>query len=231
MATCPLDYFDVASRARLESKLGNYNGAVKRTTPPTCGEINQDIAGSLQGIWLKQGFPKYPEDNHIAFVKDNVVPIKPALSVGSAVPGLPSGVYTFLLRPSGLIDRPFADVVNDGQIYCYTPKYFSGTDLANLSIIVKLENQSTLSFEKRNCNAAVTSLIRLQLQKLCILVRASIIVLCLAKNILAQGCLPLFHTSQKLHYNPHISFRHLIYHHRHARRNVFTGGNTIYRYT
>jgi hypothetical protein len=151
---CPLDYFDAATRAKLEAKLGSYDGAIKRTQSPVCGEINQDVAGTLQGIWLKQGLPKYPEDNHIAFVKDNVEPNKLRISIGNAVSGLASNVYTFTPQSSGQIDRSFIDVVSNGSIFCYTPRYLSGAAVTNTSLIVKLENTTTLSFEKRNCDCS-----------------------------------------------------------------------------
>jgi hypothetical protein len=154
IAVCPLNYFDAATNAKLLPKIGNFNGTIKRTVPPVCGEINLDVAGTLQGNWLKQGLPKFPEDNHIAFVKDNVEPAKPAISIGSAVPGLASGVYTFNPLASGVVDRSFTDVTNNGQIFCYTPKFFYGAVVPNTSIIVKLESNTSLSFEKRNCDCS-----------------------------------------------------------------------------
>lgn len=153
---CPLDYFDAATRTKLEAKLGNHLGTVKRTISPLCGEINQDIAGTLQGIWLKQGLPKYPEDPHIAFVKDNVQPDKPMISVGNGIPGLASNVYTFTVQASGQVNRAFASVVSNGTIFCYTPGYIGGGVEPNTSIIVQLENSTTLALEKRNCDCACT---------------------------------------------------------------------------
>jgi hypothetical protein len=153
-AVCPLDYFDAPTRAELEPKLGSYDGTIRRTEPPLCGEVNQDLAGTLRGIWLKQGLPKYPEDNHIAFVKDNVEPAKPCISIGSAVPGLASNVYTFIPQSSGQIDRRFTEVTSNGSIYCFSLQLLSGGSVPGTSIIVKLDNNTTLSFEKRNCDCA-----------------------------------------------------------------------------
>jgi hypothetical protein len=37
---------------------------------------------------------------------------------------------------------------------CYTPVYLGGAVVPNTSIIVQLENNSTLALEKRNCDCA-----------------------------------------------------------------------------
>lgn len=115
---CPLDYCTPALKAQLESRLSNHNGTALRTTPPLCGQINQNLAGTLQGQWFKKGQPKYPEDPHIAFVHDNVNPAKPAISVGTSQTGLSSGVYTFTITGSGTTNRDFNSAV-PGSIYCY----------------------------------------------------------------------------------------------------------------
>ncbi|MGB4938439.1 MAG: hypothetical protein WBO30_15590 [Ferruginibacter sp.] len=154
IAVCPLDYFNAGTKVKLEAKLGNSNGTVKRITAPICGEYNQDLSGTLQGNWYKQGVPRSPEDNHIAFVKDNVEPEKLRISIGSAVPGLPSAVYNFTQTGAGVIDRPFISVTNTGQIFCYNPLYYYGAPVPGTSIIVKLEDNGTLSFEKRNCDCS-----------------------------------------------------------------------------
>lgn len=154
VAVCPLDYFNTTVTALLVPKLGNTTGTIRRTTAPLCGEINQDIAGTLQGNWYKQGAPRSPEDAHIAFVKDNVEPEKPRISIGSGVPGLTSDVYNFTTMPSGGVNRSFQSVTNDGQIYCYNPLFYYGSPVPNTSIIVKLETNGSLSFEKRNCDCS-----------------------------------------------------------------------------
>lgn len=151
---CPLDYFNAAARAKLEPKLGNGTGTIKRTVSPLCGETDLNVAGTLQGNWYKQGAPRTPEDNHIAFVKDNVEPGKLYISVGTAVPGLESRAYTFIQASSGVINRPFTSVISNGQVYCYNPLFFIGAPVPNTSIIVKLEDNGSLSFEKRNCDCS-----------------------------------------------------------------------------
>jgi hypothetical protein len=155
----PLEYFDVKAKAMMEPKLGRFDGKTKRTALPLSGEFLLDIAGTAQGNWIKQGGSKNPEDNNIALVKDNVTPTQPAFSVGSALPGLNSGVYFFDIQNSGLINRKFTDVTADGSVYCYAIGYpnfplAGNTPITNTSIIIKMETATALSVEKRNCDCS-----------------------------------------------------------------------------
>lgn len=163
VAACPLDYFTASVRADMETKAGTASGSYKRTEPPVCGEYNLDIPGTLQGNWYKQGAPREPEDQHIAFVKDNFQPHKLRISIGSGVPGLASGVYGVGIpdvsdagNTTGLIDRAFAGITADGQTYCYVARDAAGGAIMNTSFIVKLDDSNTLSFEKRNCDCSCT---------------------------------------------------------------------------
>lgn len=155
--TNPLEFFDAASRSQLEPKLGRFDGKVKRTIPPLYGENMQDIVTTAMGNWYKQGAPRTPEDNHMALVKDNIDPTKQAISAGNSLPGLPSGVYYFNPETSGFTNRNFAEVKADGNIYCYTlgiPNFpFPGNSLIPMtSVIIRMENGTTISAEKRNCD-------------------------------------------------------------------------------
>jgi hypothetical protein len=153
----PLDYFDPTAKAMLESKLGRYDGKTKRTAPPIAGEFLQDVSGTAQGNWIKQGSQKTPEDNNIALVKDNIIPSQLVFSVGNSVPGLNSGVYLFDSAISGLVNRKFTDVTPDGNTYCYSlghvnAGFIGSFPIPDISMIIKLENATTLSVEKRNCD-------------------------------------------------------------------------------
>jgi hypothetical protein len=154
----PLDYFDASSRAVLEAKLGSADGRIKRTVAPVAGEFNYDIAGTVMGNWIKTGFPRTPEDNNLALVKDNVTPSIQVFSAGNTLPGLSSGTYYFIPKSTGTINRNFADVKADGNTYCYTMDLLgfvnTGNSIPNSSIIIKLENNTTLSAEKRNCDCS-----------------------------------------------------------------------------
>jgi hypothetical protein len=73
----PLDYFAPAVKKQLESRVmgapNAYNDGIIRIAEPIGGEAQQDVPGTLQGIWLQQGFPKSPESKHIAFIKDYII--------------------------------------------------------------------------------------------------------------------------------------------------------------
>jgi hypothetical protein len=149
-ALCPVDYCTPELKARLEARLSNADGTVSRTISPICGEVNQNKPGTLQGIWFKKGLSKYPEDPHIAFVHDNINPLKPAISVGISQTGLPSNVYTFTIAASGTINRDFKDVV-PGAVYCF--QNLNGT--AGAHLIVEFVNADEIKVEAKAGNTCV----------------------------------------------------------------------------
>ena len=154
----PLDYFAPAIRKQLESRVmgapNTYNDGLVRTTEPIGGEAQQDIPGTLQGIWLQKGFPKSPESKHIAFVKDYITPEKLQISLGNSVPIFGPGVWKFDQQNTGNINRAFVDVNEVGKTYCYDPLYLNGGGWPNNSLILRLEDTKTLVVETRNCNCS-----------------------------------------------------------------------------
>lgn len=158
VSVSPLDYFDATTRAQLESRVmggpNAYHEGIKRTTLPIGGEANQDIAGTLQGVWLLKGFPKFPESKHIAFVKDYILPEELQISLGNneALAPFSPGVWNVNLKLTGEINRPFAEVKSNGKIYCYELSSLDGTLFDNRSLIVKLETNTTMYLENRDCD-------------------------------------------------------------------------------
>lgn len=153
----PLEYFDEHSRTMLETKLGRFDGKVKRTALPICGEIIQDVVATALGNWIKPGLQNHTEEFNLALVKDNIDPSKQAISTGNSIPGLPSNVYYFIPQSSGFTNRNFVEVKADGNTYCYTLGIlnfpFPGNSLLPAtSVIIKMENGTTLSVEKINCD-------------------------------------------------------------------------------
>ncbi|HRP33584.1 MAG TPA: hypothetical protein PKV73_16930 [Agriterribacter sp.] len=153
-AICPLDLFTDEAKALMLPLFGNTSGTIRRTANPLCGEWDLDIAGTAQGNWYRTGESRSLEDMHIALVKDNVQPELPRISIGSNFFDIASGVYIFSTQNTGLINRAFAQVTNDGNTYCYNLKYLYGASVPNTSLILKLENNNTLIIEKRNCNCS-----------------------------------------------------------------------------
>lgn len=117
-AVCAVDYFFDPPRATLETRFGN--GFNRRTAAPVCGTVAQDLPGTAQGNWFRDGYPDiYPEDNHLALVHDNIDPTRPVFSVGTRATGVSGGRYIYTPANTGLINRDFSAISADGQIYCF----------------------------------------------------------------------------------------------------------------
>lgn len=139
---CPADYYSAALKAEMEARFGNYAGSVQRTVAPLCGELMQDISGTAQGIWFVSGTgSSFLEDDQLALVHDNVDPTQPVFSVGNSIRDLSSGVYAFTPESSGVVNRDFADVTSDGNVYCF--------ELASSKVLIsQMTSSSALTIEK-----------------------------------------------------------------------------------
>jgi hypothetical protein len=157
---CPLDYFTPSSVAGLKAKLGYFSGP-----PPfydgssTCGTIQNDVANTAAGDWFKPGQPDNPEDPHLALVHDNVRTTWEDVNIGASGPG-PSATELFTPTSSGLVDRDFTQVTNDGQIYCYDTfrDLASGNPQQGLNFVylIQLTSQTTIRIDRQtaaNCGA------------------------------------------------------------------------------
>lgn len=151
---CPVNYFSSALKAELEAKFGEYDGSVHRTAEPLCGEVMQDIPGTAQGIWFISGTgDDFSEDAQLALAHGNVDPAQTAFSVGNSITGLDHGVYEFAPESSGLVNRDFGDITDDGSIYCF--------ELTSSNVLIlQLTSSTTLTIEKisaANCSAGTWS--------------------------------------------------------------------------
>jgi hypothetical protein len=117
-ASCALDYFVAPVADSLRARLGRPGS--RRTAPPVCGEIMQDVPGTAAGRWYRVGVnDNFPEDPHLALVRDNYNPSAGAFSVGTSVPSLPPAVYLFTPAAAGLVNLDFPMVATVGMTYCY----------------------------------------------------------------------------------------------------------------
>ena len=144
-AVCPLDYFASGVQDQLAALLGY--GNTRRSVPPLCGQVNQDVASTAQGDWYLAGNTSQQEDSNLALVHDNIDPVKGVFSVGNAVSGLSSGSYKFTPAASGKVNRDFSQVAADGNVYCYdtfsgAPNGFTGT------ILVQMADSANLKIER-----------------------------------------------------------------------------------
>jgi hypothetical protein len=135
---CPIDYFVASIADQLRSKLGPPSQV--RTTPPVCGTVAQDVPNTAAGRWFHPGSPTHPEDPHLALVHDNVVPALAAFSVGTSIPSLPTGVYTFTPASTGRVNLDFRYVTTIGEIECYAVS-------RNQRVLVQLVSASRLRVE------------------------------------------------------------------------------------
>jgi hypothetical protein len=149
---CPIDYYAEPVKSQLMARFSSFDGVTRRTAAPICGEANQNLDNTAQGVWLNPNEPKYPESSHIALVHDNIDPTIPSFSIGLSVPGLNSNVYHFTPQSTGVINRDFKDITPGPTVYCYTYHAGTGQDLANTSILVRLESAKALKLELRNCD-------------------------------------------------------------------------------
>lgn len=154
---CPLDYFISDVKSKLYFLLGD--GSTRRTVEPLCGEVDQDVEGTAQGVWfVKRTKETYPEDPHIALVHDNVNPLRGVFSVGTSVPNLQAGTYYFNPKSSGSVDRDFKDVKSDGNVYCYEPRDRFSDGRLSFVILIQLKNPTSLVIEKQdlsNCGSGL----------------------------------------------------------------------------
>ena len=107
-----------------------------------CGYVLQDVPGTAHGCWFLEGIEEtYPEDLHLALVRDNIHPAYIAVSTGNSVRGLRSRAYKFLPESSGLLNRDFAGITPDGQVYGYVSLDYNGV------IIISMPDIETLYIE------------------------------------------------------------------------------------
>jgi len=132
---CPLDYFTGDVAPSMRAMLGGRG--MRRMMGPVCGEVMQDRAGTAQGRWFSGSAEQ--EEYHLGLVHDNIDPTLGAFSVGTMVPTLPVGVYTFTPVATGRMNADFSRVTPDGNVYCY-----QATGPSAQRVYVKLTDASTL---------------------------------------------------------------------------------------
>jgi hypothetical protein len=153
---CPLDYFAPPLAESYRALLGSFDGTTRRTIEPRCGDLMQDVPGTLQGSWFEDkpanGLgPDFSNDGDesrlLAFAPDNVDPTRLTFSIGEGVEQpvgspiawtLPAGTYVFgAPRTEGTVNRAFADVT-PGATHCYedlAPPFSAAMPLAGVVLI------------------------------------------------------------------------------------------------
>jgi hypothetical protein len=154
-SVCPLDYFTKPVQTALYSK-------VNRTAQPLCGQINQDIVGTIQGNWSSQkdvNEAKNDWNSHLSIVHYSKNPAFGLIGIGGGPLGNPSGLG-FVPKSNGLINRePSQTVV--GNTYCYQSDRLANVPIMELPnpsrLLIKLisSTQMQVEIQPGTCDSAL----------------------------------------------------------------------------
>ena len=140
---CPLDLYEDSVKTQIYQKVAGSND-------PKCGKTMYDVKGTLQGNWFYQNSRSDigPNSGHLSFVYDNQDPTKAVISIGGTITN--PGKLIFTAQISGTMNRRFDQVINDGNIYCFT-------DGSN-KVIVQLTGQVKIKIEHKSgsCSSSET---------------------------------------------------------------------------
>ena len=141
---------------------------MRRTAEPKVGTLLQDVAGTVQGNWFTPGGSFTTTSDFspfLALAHDYVDPRQPIFSMGSSVKGVRLGLYSFVPRSSGLVNRDFADVA-PGRVYCYEA-FLGGTSVGKLTLgsiegvlLVSMPSATRLLVEKQGAAGATCESVR-----------------------------------------------------------------------
>lgn len=107
-----------------------------RTIEPICGTVNQNIVGTVQGMWFGQDWKNRKDKNspddirQFSFLHWNIDPTYAEIGNGGEISGGQPDQIIFLPKQSGTIDREPSEVRADGRVYCYN--FRDGKILAQL---------------------------------------------------------------------------------------------------
>ena len=129
---------------------------VPRTAAPVCGQINQDVVGTIQGMWFA-GAPDAKQSlefqgKGLAFLHNNLDPTLAEISIGGTI-APQAGAIVYKPTHSGTVDREPSEVKSDGQVYCFNQSQMSWNIQGK--VLVQLLNDYHLSVENQpgSCGA------------------------------------------------------------------------------
>ncbi len=176
---CPFDLYTGDMKQQFYDKLGEYQprnakdpttGNVTttyvftpRTIEPICGTVNQNIVGTIQGMWFGEGW----KTNHeVDFVDDsrqfsilhwNIDPTYAELGNAGEISDGNDGQVRFIPNHSGTIDREPSEVTADGNVYCYNYQtILQGQSPIEGKILIQLVDDTHLKLEykERECSTS-----------------------------------------------------------------------------
>ncbi|MFA5918798.1 MAG: hypothetical protein WC800_04580 [Candidatus Nanopelagicaceae bacterium] len=92
-----------------------------RTIEPICGQVNQNIVGTIQGMWYAGTSVEMDLESQgkgLAFLHNNFDPSVGEISIGGTITEK-AGLLEFEPTHSGTINREPSEVKADGEVYCY----------------------------------------------------------------------------------------------------------------
>src|SRR5690606_21263049 len=135
-AFCLFDLYSGELKKAQEAKMGKMliekkNGSLtetvrafkQRTIELLCGQINQNVEKTAQGIWFGEGKNINDPDvikksaMDLTLTHDNVDPTIGRMVIGGNF--TEAGVIFFTPKHSGTINREFSEVKADNKVYCY----------------------------------------------------------------------------------------------------------------
>lgn len=137
---CPFDLYAGDLKKQFEAKFGrweyevNENGGkvinnetlghfVARNSEPLCGTVDQDVTGTIQGMWFSKPTPSddynVEFNGGLAFLHDNIDVTMGEVSIGGDLTNGRPGIIFFRPTHDGTLNREPSEVKSDGTVYCY----------------------------------------------------------------------------------------------------------------
>lgn len=179
---CPFDLYTGSLKQQFYAKLGgidqkstkdektgkqmkNTSTFKQRTIEPICGTVNQNLVGTIQGMWFGEGWKNRKDKNmsenikQFSFLHWNVDPTYAEIGNAGEITGGESGQIQFIANHTGTIDREPSEVKADGQVYCYNYSVAKdGRQPSSGKILTKLVDDRHLKLEYQSGNCGTVEI-------------------------------------------------------------------------
>lgn len=149
-----------------DEKTGEMNktgGTFKpRTIEPICGTVNQNIVGTIQGMWFGEDWKNRTDKNNVdnsrqfSFLHWNIDPVYAEIGNAGEITNGIAGQLQFIAKHEGTVDREPSEVKADGKVYCYNYRNSKNGINTFDKILVQLIDDHHVMLENQsgNCNAS-----------------------------------------------------------------------------
>lgn len=140
---CLFDLYSGDLKDQYYAKFGSTMSGtfVPRTVQPLCGEVNQNINGTIQGMWYngdERDENLEFQGKGLAFLHNNLDPTIAEISIGGTIRES-ALIVMYTPTHSGTINREPSEVTADGKIYCFESEKEHGKVLVKLIGINKMQ--------------------------------------------------------------------------------------------